>query len=117
MPRELAQQDPADAALGTVDPIARRDHEAGRAIGGELVDLANKLGGELLVAPLDVDRRDTVTDQVIEQRALGSGAAQLVHDGDVIGDQTDPRSLTFDKGIGALGRRVADVLGAVQQLG
>ena len=66
---------------------------------------------------LDVDRGDTVTDQIIEQRALGSGAAQLVHHGDVIGDQTDPRSLTFDKGIGALGRRVADVLGAVQQLG
>jgi hypothetical protein len=35
MPRELAKQDPADAALGTVRPIARRDHEAGRAIGGQ----------------------------------------------------------------------------------
>ena len=117
MPRELAKQDPADAPLGAVGPIARRDHEAGRAIGGQPVDLANKLGGELLVAQLDIDRRDAVTDQIIEQRALGSGAAQLVHHGDVIGDQTDPRSLTFDKGIGALGRRVADVLGAVQQLG
>jgi hypothetical protein len=117
MPRELAKQDPADAPLGAIDPIARRDHETGRAIGGQPVDLANRLAGELLVAQLDIDRGDTVTDQIIEQRALGSGAAQPAHYGNVIGDQTDPRSLTFDKGFGALGRRVADVLGAVQQLG
>lgn len=114
--REPAKQDPADAPFGVVDPIARRDHETGRAIGGQPVDLANKLAGELHIAQLDIDRGDTVTDQIIEQRALGSGAAQLAHHGNVIGDQTDPRSRTFDKGIGA-GRRVADVLGAVQQRG
>ncbi|WP_397492993.1 hypothetical protein [Rhodococcus sp. WB9] len=78
--------------------------------------MANEFAGEVLIAEPGVDRGDTPTDQIIEQGAFGDGAAQLLHHGDVVGDQSDPWALALDQGVGAPRCGVADVFGAVQQL-
>ena len=75
----------------------------------------HKLERQHILVGVQVDDCDAQADQVIEQPRLARRRAKFPHHGLVVGDQADPRALALDQRIGALGRGVPDVFGAVQQ--
>ena len=107
--REGAQQGTLDRRLARrpVRPAERHDDAVGTAR-GQVGDGADDVHPLRLAAGRD--GRDAVADERVEQVA---GQCRRVERGVV--DQPEPRPLALDDGVGALGRRIADVIGGQQQ--
>ena len=113
MPGELAQQ---QASQGSFRLSRLPDHhDSGGTVGSQLIDLLDEFEREVPGRQGDVNDGDPGANQLVKELSGFRARSQLVDKRRVLDDQTDGRSLPLDQGVGALRRRVPDVLGLVQQ--
>ncbi len=116
MPRIAQQRQALDPALVLIQLVAAEaDHQAVGAARHQLVDDADHRAFERLVVLRQVELRDAVSNQRLQQFAFIVITHQPVAILAFAHDQAQPRPLALHHRVGALRRRVADVVDVLQQ--